>query len=132
MDSNSQTSIMYYIVQYSSTEDFLQHVLLIVPVTTNMIAIPAGDLACFLQVLASNSAGYGPFSDTVVTPIPVNCKLIKLKNNNNMAAENRNGMYNIGHYKFFYNDDVLLQLHSKPYAYACSMHTNITRKNEIS
>ena len=62
---------MYYTVQYSTTEDFLQHVLLTVPVTTNMIAIPAGDLACFLRVLANNSAGYGPFSDTAVTPIPV-------------------------------------------------------------
>ena len=74
MDSNTQTPIMYYIVQYSSTEDFLQHVLLTVPVTTNMITVPAGVLACFLRVSANNSAGYGPFSDTAVTPA-VNSKL---------------------------------------------------------
>ena len=63
---------MCYVVQYSSNEGFFQLVSLIVPVTTNMIAIPAGDLACFLRVSANNSAGYGPFSDTALTPIPVN------------------------------------------------------------
>ena len=85
MDSNTQTPIMYYIVQYSSTEDFLQHVLLTVPVTTNcnMIILPAGVLACFLRVSANNSAGYGPFSDTAITPT-VNSKLL---NNYNRATE---------------------------------------------
>ena len=71
---------MYYNVQYSSTEDFLQHVSLIVPVTTIMIAIPADDSACFLRVSANNSAGFGPFSDTTVTPTPVNSK----QNNNDI------------------------------------------------
>ena len=65
---------MYYSVQYSSTEDFLQHISLIVPVTNNMIAIPVGDLACFVRVSANNSAGFGPFSDTAITPTPVNSK----------------------------------------------------------
>ena len=74
MDTNTQTPIMHYTVQYSSTEQFLQHVSIIVPVTTNMIAIPAGDMACFLRVSASNSAGNGPFSDTAITPTPVNSK----------------------------------------------------------
>ena len=71
---------MYYSVQYSSTEDFIQHISLIVPVTTNMIVIPAGELACFLRVSANNSAGYGPFSDihvaSTVTHISGNSKQI--------------------------------------------------------
>ena len=80
MDSNTQTPIMYYSVQYSSTKDFLKHISLIVPVTTNMITIPAGDSACFVRVSANNSAGYGPFSDTTVTPTPANSK----QNNNDI------------------------------------------------
>ena len=66
-----------YNVQYSSTEDFIRHVSLTVPVTTNMIAIPVADMACFLRVSVNNSAGYGPFSDIAVTPTPVNSKQIQ-------------------------------------------------------
>ena len=76
MYTPSLTPIMNYIVQYSFTEQFLQHISLVVPVTTNMIAIPAGELACFLRVSASNSAGNGPFSDTSVTPTPVSKQMI--------------------------------------------------------
>ena len=71
---------MNYIVQYSSTEQFLQHISLIVPVTTNMIDIPAGVSACFVRVSANNSAGFGPFSDAAITPSPVNSK----QNNNDI------------------------------------------------
>ena len=93
---------MYYSVQYSSTEDFLQHISLIVPVTNNMIAIPAGDSACFVRVSANNSAGFGPFSDTAITPTPVNSK----QNNNDIIRTIK----------------CLVQLKQALYVYICMHH----------
>ena len=109
MDSNTQTPIMYYSVQYSSTEDFLQHISLTVPVTTNMIAIPAGDSACFVRVSANNSTGFGPFSDTTITPTPVNSK----QNNNDIIRTIK----------------CLVQLKQALYVYAYTTCNNLDREN---
>ena len=72
-----------------------------------MIAIPAGDMACFLRVSASNSAGNGPFSDTGVTPTPVSKQMI-------IIVLQRKAYWPL---KFPIMNDVLLQiylLHASP------------------
>ena len=67
VDTNTQTLIIHYIVQYSSTEDFLQHVDVLVQ--NNMTTIPLGSSTCFFRVTAKNSAGYSLFSNTAVALI---------------------------------------------------------------